>query len=137
MGYYSRLEGFESCSFEDLKGKTLVSVKVEEDEIYLQTACGFEYKLYHDQDCCESVYVESVTGNTIDLIGEPLLLAEEVSNAEFPHDKEYEPESYTWTFYKLATRMGYVDIRFFGSSNGYYSEGVYCVRRKVNNGTAF
>ena len=132
MGYYAQREGYVDCSFDDLKGKTLTDIKVDEYEIYLYTTCGFEYKLYHEQDCCESVYVESVVGDTQDLIGEPLLLAEEVQNASEPApENEYEPESYTWTFYKLATRKGYVDIRFFGSSNGYYGEGVDCARRQI------
>ena len=79
-------------------------------------------------DCCESVYVEDVIGDLMDLFNTPLLMAEEVTSDVHPHDKKTDPDyvedSFTWTFYKLATKKGYVTIRWFGESNGYYSESV-------------
>lgn len=76
----------------------------------------------HDQDCCESVYLVDVTGDLLDLIGHPLTLAEEteVNVTDTPGIDE----SGTATFYKFATIKGYVDLRWLGVSNGYYSESV-------------
>src|SRR4051812_6668391 len=106
---------------EDLLGKTLVSASQGDDSLLLETQDGQRYSMYHSQDCCESVYIESIVGDLTDLIGNPLLQAEEVSGADEPALHDYE-ESYTWTFYKLGTIKGGVVIRWYGSSNGYYSE---------------
>ena len=113
------------AELKDLLGKTMTSVVNKGDELWFTTTEGKSFKLYHSQDCCESVSIESVVGDLADLVGEPLLVAEE-STGETPADFkfEYEPESYTWTFYKFATRKGYVDVRWLGESNGYYGEGV-------------
>ena len=68
--------------------------------------------------------INDIVGDLQDLVGEPLLLAEEV-DGETPVDFNVrDHESVTWTFYKFATRKGYVDVRWLGESNGYYSEGV-------------
>lgn len=110
-----------------LVGQVLTECSLNEnkDRISFVTKGGDEYVLYHEQDCCESVFVEDINGNLQDLIGEPILVAEETSNGEVP-DKEdgYYGESFTWTFYRLATKKGYVVIRWYGESNGYYSESV-------------
>ena len=113
--------------FEDLIGKTLSSVIKSEDNCTVDfiTPGGERYQLYHDQDCCEQVEVEDIAGDLADLIGSPILLAEEVINGPgVGPEPPLLDDSYTWTFYKLATIKGSVTIRWFGSSNGYYSESV-------------
>ena len=124
------MKGINYVRFDTLLGLTMESVhQVEEgdtDVIVFKTIEGLTFKMKHMQDCCESVYIESIVGDLEDLVGEPILVAEECISNTPPLDvhREYEPESQTWTFYKLATRKGYVDIRWFGESNGYYSEDV-------------
>ena len=113
--------------FEDLVGKTLANVEnVNNERIVFTLGTGSKYMLYHNQDCCETVMVEDVIGDLNDLKRSPILMAESVSqntNPEGVKVPEWQ-ESFTWTFYKLATIRGYVTIRWYGSSNGYYSEGV-------------
>lgn len=113
------------AELKDLLGKTMTSVESDGDQLVFKTTDGRTFKLFHCQNCCESVGIESIVGDLSDLVGEPLLLAEGISG-DTPADYkfEYEPESYTWTFYKFATRKGYVDVRWLGESNGYYSESV-------------
>lgn len=112
--------------FNELLGKVFKEVKASDDQIDFITEDGETYTMYHSQDCCESVSVESIVGDLDDLIGNPILLAEEAVSNENPEGVEEENQDYsfTWTFYKLATIKGYVDIRWYGESNGYYSESV-------------
>ncbi len=121
MSYYDNY-----CKVDVLKGKTLSSVEGDDYELVFKTADGETYRMYHEQDCCESVRIEDIVGDLQDLVGSEILIAEEV-DGESPADFEAY-ESYTWTFYKFATRKGYVDIRWLGQSNGYYSESVSFVK---------
>ena len=109
-----------------LKGLTLTECyQKRDDEIIFKSTCGRSFCMYHDQDCCESVTIDDICGELSDLVGNPILMAEEVTSNDNPEGvtKEWQ-DSFTWTFYKLATRKGYVTIRWYGESNGYYSESV-------------
>lgn len=130
-------------AFGDLKGETITGIeggKVNDDEVIFTLATGERYGLYHEQDCCEHVQIVDVAGDWEKVIGEAVLLAEEVALERDSDPPDYVPEfttsydgsvvpdryreSFSWTFYKLRTMHGYVVLRWLGESNGYYGEGV-------------
>ena len=112
------------ANVKELVGKVCKSVVRNEDEIIFTLIDDRKFKLYHRSDCCEEVWIESVTGDLHDLEYNTMLMAEESFSNDNPIVVEgcSPPDSFTWTFYKFATIKGYVDIRFYGESNGYYSE---------------
>lgn len=123
--YYWREVKDEASSFDTaLKNRTMSKVYVndEQDEMIFERVDGRVFKFYHDQDCCESVDINDITGDLDDLVGTPLLVVEESTNCDSGEEDSY--ESRTWTFYKFATIKGWVDVRWLGESNGYYSESV-------------
>ena len=115
-----------------LVGKTLVRAErgmwSNGDEVVFVTNTGEFYTMRHEQDCCESVDIEDICGDLADLVGSPIIMAEESCNSTDPPREDDQKESYTWTFYKFATAKGYVTIRWLGFSNGYYSESVKFAR---------
>lgn len=115
----------------ELLGKVLRKIENTGDEIRFYTEEGETYLMYHEQDCCETVSVEDIIGDLDDLIGSPITMSEEVIEDGEDADDNW-GESGTWTFYKFATLKGYVTIRWYGSSNGYYSESVDFVLEASN-----
>jgi hypothetical protein len=132
------------CEVSELVGQTLKEVRQNRvnEKIYFRTTDGVGYVMLHNQDCCESVGIESIVGDLKDLIGTPILVAEERTSSQRDGEKrgtvpdfiyieawrakyqDYQNDSETWTFYTFRTIKGSVDIRWYGSSNGYYSESV-------------
>lgn len=114
--------------FSELVGKTLVGISggIGDDLLTFVASDNTVYRMYHYQDCCETVYVEDICGDLADLIGTPILTAEESTsdvNPEGVTPPTYQ-DSFTWTFYRIATASGSVVIRWYGDSNGYYSTSV-------------
>lgn len=124
--YYDEQKSF----LPSLVGKTIIEIRgarANSDHISFRFSDGSAMKMFHMQSCCEHVAVDDICGDIDDLLNTPLLGAEisysnNRSNEYGPAD-EFD-SSYTWTFYKFKTYKGYVDIKWYGTSNGYYSESV-------------
>ena len=114
----------------ELIGKTITGIngmKNGSDEVFFTTSDNKKFKMFHWQDCCEHVQIEDVCGDVSDIIGSPVVVAEEITGDTAQPSGWKEPEyceSYTWTFYKIDTVKGGITIRWLGESNGYYGEGV-------------
>jgi hypothetical protein len=125
--------------FSDLIGKTIIKIKILDkgnpqgnDEIIFETE-NYLYRMFHFQDCCEDVFIKDICGEINELIGSPILLAEERCSDENKLN-EYD-ESFTWTFYEIKNKNISVTISWYGTSNGYYSEHVDLARsEKIKNG---
>lgn len=121
------------ATFDELEGETLSSVEIVDTPhdgqvMVFYTSRGAEYRMQHYQDCCEAVFIEDIAGDLDDLLNTPILMAREATNDTMgPINERTEnitDEATLWTFYQLATIKGYVTIRWYGSSNGYYSISV-------------
>jgi len=123
------MTNYEDCAFSKLFGLTLESVegleKGSQMVVFKTKHNDGTYRMHHRQNCCEHVEIVDVTGDVADLIGEEIIRAEEsVYEGDDTKDEYGELMRTIWTFYKLATKKGYVDFRWCGQSNGCYSERV-------------
>lgn len=103
----------------EMIGLTATKCHSDEENIWFEFSDGSSAVFNHHQDCCEQVCIEDINGDLSDLVGVPILVAEE--------RYEYSEDSYgdtTWTFYTFRTIKGSVDVRWLGTSNGYYATGV-------------
>lgn len=110
--------------FDEMIGVTMSDVSgasVGSEDMKFSGA-GKTFSFYHREDCRETVAIDEIHGDPSDLVGSPVLQAEEVSSEGAPDPES--SESWTWTFYKFATNKGAVTIKWLGTSNGYYSESV-------------
>ena len=63
MSYMNYWE-YESKDVNELLGKTLSDIQVNDSKDEIKFICedGTSYLMYHDQDCCESVSIDDISG---------------------------------------------------------------------------
>jgi hypothetical protein len=119
----------QSARIEDLKGKKFNFIKVfknaditdrivfiGDNEVYVQL---------HIQDCCENVYIEDICGDVADITNVEIVSADKRTNVQENPDRIKRER---WTFYKIDSIKGGVTIRWYGYSNGWYSEEASLMR---------
>ncbi len=115
-----------SETLKEVVGKTLKRVEgLEKDSdcVTFHFSDGSVYRMDHTQDCCEDVWLEDIDGDESDIIGGKILEFTERNNVDHPPTGD-DLDSFTWTFYHIQSTKGHVVLRWFGTSNGYYSEEV-------------
>lgn len=116
----------ENSTIDELVGVTLRAVHVQRhtgtgDVVVFTRNDGATLRMRHDQECCEYVWLQDMNGDIGDLVGEPILIAEERMKTGLTDGRD---ASATATFYEIRTRKGGVTMTWRGESNGYYSESV-------------
>lgn len=77
------------------------------------------YEIYHEQECCEQVWLADVG----DLDLEEILNEELIGFDRFVSKGKVRNDDYgTFTFITVRTNKDSYQLRFCGTSNGYYSE---------------
>lgn len=103
-------------------GKKIIHVNgLEEgsEKIRIYFDDGSKIEMFHEQECCENVYLLDFDNDELMLKFATLLSFEEAVERG-----EVQEGTATWTFYKLTTDRGHMTMRWYGESNGYYSEDV-------------
>jgi hypothetical protein len=107
--------------YDDLIGKVVKQVDVmDKERVIFTLEDDTRWIMYHEQDCCETVWLDDVCGDWRTILDSPIVMAEETIQT----NTDDWGESQTFTFYKFATVNGYITLMWKGMSNGYYSETV-------------
>lgn len=125
---YGKREGFKDCPFSDLVGKRITEIEGLQrgsEEVLIATEDGSVYRMHHITDCCEQVDIDDIDGDNADLLDAVVIAAETASNEKNPKNQsDADYGVFEWTFYTIQTTKGHVWIRWYGTSNGYYSTSV-------------
>lgn len=105
-----------------LLGFTLSAVEHNDDDevITFTRTDGVQVKMYHEQECCEHVWIEEIHGDLQALIGHPLTTAEVYTR---DGGESEDGDDRMFTFYRIGNERHLTTIRWCGESH-HYSIGV-------------
>ena len=126
-----RFKGIQELT--DLEGDTILRVtglRKESSEVLFFFETGV-LKMAHPRVCCSDGQLEDFEGDEEDFIGHPLIKIEVSSKRDETRSEPPDsPDSteYDWTFYKLRSDKGYLDLRWLGNTGqtGMYSSAIEC-----------
>lgn len=99
-----------------------VIIKVTHDDSNLRILTDkHNIRFYHEQECCEDVYIELMS--PMETLNGVIKSCEIIEIEE----KYNEDGHATSTWLKIATEKGYFTAIWRGESKGYYSESVNCI----------
>lgn len=124
------IQGLTFRSVRRLRGEVSSTYMKTPVTVHIKPGCSdillFEgdqtFVFHYEPDCCATATIEDIVGELSDLENTPLLVATEATKSGENKSEGYGTE--TWSFYKFRTLKGSVTVRWYGSSNGYYSETV-------------
>lgn len=129
-----------------LKSFKITDIKIDDIfEIVFETENNKKITMFHKSECCEKVFIYSKTDNLDILIGKTILdVTETVLERDETFDRDIEAQynqnmnmfTFTWTFYKffykgVDDKTEEIEIIWFGTSNGYYDEGVQLICEEI------
>lgn len=83
---------------------------------------GITYYMFHHDDCCEDVELIDIVGDMNDLTNAEIVFFRHDTNDELEAPEDFNvQDDELWNFYNIQTNKGHVQIRWFGTSSGYYS----------------
>jgi hypothetical protein len=116
----------KASEFFTLKGKVLKSITFEDDKVRITTNDG-TYELWHDQECCERVWLDEVNMSKTDsLFNCEVTLAEDDSTIVTQPGDDCRTHK---TYFRLETvKGGLVELHWLGQTDSVYELGVQCWR---------
>lgn len=91
---------------------------------------GSVFKMGHNQECCEKVYLEDIVGDITKMIGQTVISASHTSDGDLSDDGVTVIE---YNFYTIQGNLDSITLRWYGETNSCYSINatLYRLRNEV------